>query len=94
MSGDARRKTEDALTQQAIKAWQARAQSAAKGFGFDAWRVGQVTINDRRAAMRPQPMMRWLQASAAGGAPPVNVEGGNTEITVSVSGDAILERRQ
>ena len=39
--------------------------------------------------MRPQPMMR-MAAAAGAGAPPVNAEGGNTDITVTVSGDAIL----
>jgi hypothetical protein len=35
-------------------------------------------------------MMR-MQASAMAGAPPVSVEGGNTDVTVTVSGDALLE---
>jgi hypothetical protein len=38
--------------------------------------------------MRPQPMMRM--AAAGAGAPPVNAEGGNTDITVTVTGDAVL----
>ena len=38
--------------------------------------------------MRPQPMMR-MAAAAGAGAPPVNAEGGNTDITVTVTGDAI-----
>ena len=44
VSNDARRKAEDALTQEAIKSWQARAQSASKALGFDAWRVGRVNV--------------------------------------------------
>jgi len=40
--------------------------------------------------MRPQPMMR-VQAMAAGGAPPVNVEAGNTDVTVTVTGEAVME---
>jgi len=90
VSRDARRKAEDALTQQAIKAWQARAQSAARGFGFDTWRTGRVSIDAGEPPMRPQPMMR-VQAMAAGGAPPVNVEGGNTDVTVTVTGEAVME---
>jgi predicted secreted protein len=88
VSGDARRKAEDALTQQAIKGWQARAQAASKALGFDAWRVGRVSVQTGEPPMRPQPMMRMAAASA--GAPPVNVEGGNTDITVTVQGDALL----
>jgi len=91
VSPDARRKAEDALTQQAIKAWQARAQNAARGFGSDAWRTGKVTIQTGDY-MRPQPMMRMApSAMSAGGAPPVSVEGGNTDVTVTVIGEAVLD---
>ena len=90
VSRDSRRKAEDALTQQAIKAWQARAQSAARGFGFEAWRTGRVSIDASEPPGRPQPMMR-VQAMSAGGAPPVNVEGGNTDVTVTVTGEAVME---
>jgi predicted secreted protein len=92
VSNDARRKAEDALTQEAIKAWQARAQSASKALGFDAWRVGRVNVMTGEPPMRPQPMMR-MQAAGGAGAPPVNAEGGNTDITVTVTGDALLGSR-
>ena len=89
VSSAARRAAEDALTQQAIKAWQARAQSAAQGFGAPSWRPGHVTIQTGDA-IRPQPMMR---AAAAGmtAAAPVAAESGTSDITVTVSGEAILE---
>ena len=90
VSPDARRKAEDALTQQAIKAWQARAQNAARGFGSDAWRAGKVTIQTGDY-MRPQPMMRMAAGGGAASAPPVNVEGGNTDVTVTVIGEAVLD---
>ena len=89
VSNDARRKAEDALTQEAIKGWQARAQSASRALGFDTWRVGRVNVATGEPPMRPQPMMR-MAAAAGGGAPPVNAEGGNTDVTVTVTGDAIL----
>jgi predicted secreted protein len=92
VSKDARRKAEDALTQEAIKLWQARAQSASKALGFDAWRVGRVSVQSGEPPMRPQPMMR-MAAAAGAGAPPVNAEGGNTDITVTVTGDAVLGSR-
>ena len=90
VSRAAREKAEDALTQQAIKSWQARAQSAARGLGFDTWRTGKVNVQTGEP-IRPMPMMRMQAAGSAGGAPPVNVEGGNTDVTVTVSGEAILE---
>ena len=92
VSNDARRKAEDALTQEAIKAWQARAQSASKALGFDTWRVGRVNVATGEPPMRPQPMMRMTAAAAGAAAPPVNAEGGNTDITVTVTGDAILDK--
>jgi predicted secreted protein len=89
VSDDLRRKTEDTLTQQAIKAWQVRAADAARGFGFDAWHLGKVAIQTGDY-VRAQPMMR--QASAFGAsAAPVAVEAGNTDVTVTVSGDATLD---
>ena len=89
VSTTARRAAEDALTQQAIKAWQARAQNAAQGFASASWRAGHVSIQTGDF-VRPQPMMR-----AAGGvmaaAAPIATEAGSSDITVTVSGEAILE---
>ena len=88
VSAAARQAAEDSLTQQAIKAWQTRAQAAMTGFGSSAWRAGRVTIQTGDA-VRPQPMLRAgaMQAAAA----PIATEAGNTDITVTVTGDAILE---
>ena len=91
VSREARQKAEDSLTQQAIKSWQARAQQAARGFGYDTWRTGKVTVQTGEP-VRPIPMMRMQAAGApAAAAPPVNVEGGNTDVTVTVTGEAVLE---
>ena len=74
VSPDARRKAEDALTQQAIKAWQARAQNAARGVRQRRMAHREGDDPDRRlhaaAADDAQP------AAMAAGAPPVSVEGG------------------
>ncbi len=87
--GDAsRKKTEDSLTQQAIKAWQARASDAARAFGFEGWRVGNVTIQTGDF-MRPQPVMRAMSFEAK--AAPVAMEAGNSDVTVTVTGDAVLD---
>ena len=66
VSRDARRKAEDNLTQQAIKAWQARAQAASKALGFDTWRVGRVSVQTGEPPFRPQPMMRMAAAAGVG----------------------------
>jgi predicted secreted protein len=88
VSDASRKKAEETLTQQAIKSWQARASDAARGFGFDGWRVGNVTIQTGDF-VRPQPMFR--QSVMAAGAPPVAMEAGNSDVTVTVTGDAVLE---
>ena len=88
VSDASRRKAEEALTQQAIKAWQARAADAARGFGFDGWRVGRVAIQAGES-FRPQPVMRAMSFEAK--AAPVATEGGNSDVTVTVSGEAVLE---
>jgi predicted secreted protein len=84
-----RRAAEDSLTQQAIRNWQQRAQSAAQGFGAGGWRAGRITIQTNDYG-RPQPMYRQ-SAIAAADAAPVAVEGGMSDVTITVSGEAILD---
>jgi len=90
VSGDARQNAEDALTQQAIKAWQARATAAAQGLGFATWSPGHVTVRTSDTPW-PMPSMRAMASADVGAAPPVNVEAGNTDVSVVVSGEAILD---
>jgi len=85
----ARRDAEDGVTQQAIKAWQARAEQAANGLGFAAWRVGHVTV--QTSGGQPYPVMR-AQPMAMTAAAPVAIEAGTTDVTVTVSGDAVLDK--
>jgi len=88
---ETRRKAEDALTREAIRSWQQRAATAADALGYASWRAGRVTVTtgDAIAVPRSEIMMR-AQAAPAGGAP-VAVEGGTTELTVTVTGDAMLD---
>jgi predicted secreted protein len=84
-----RRDAEDGVTQQAIKSWQARAQQAANGLGFAGWHPGHVTVQTGDGG-RVYPMMR-AQAMSSGGSAPVAIEAGTTEVSVTVSGEAILD---
>jgi predicted secreted protein len=88
VSDDTRAKAEDGVTQQALRAWQERAGVAARGLGFPGWRPGRVTV--QAGGGRPIPVMRAAAADAFGGAP-VPVEAGTTDVTVSVTGDAVLD---
>ena len=89
LSDKTRHETEDRLTQEAIKGWQERAQGAAQGLGFDAWRPGHVTVQSEGGRVYPLPRMQPLAAAA--GAAPVAVEAGTSDVTVTVSGEAVLD---
>jgi predicted secreted protein len=91
VSPETRRKAEDALMREAIRSWQQRAATAADALGYGSWRSGRITVTTGDAAPVPRPeMMMRAQAAPAGGAPVV-VEGGTTELTVTVTGDALLD---
>ncbi|MFO1284754.1 MAG: SIMPL domain-containing protein [Burkholderiales bacterium] len=90
LSDELKRRTQDAITQQAIAAWRARAQSAAQGFGASAWRPGRIGVQTGDGG-RPYPMVRAEMAMAAGAPQPVPLEAGSTDVTVSVTGEAILD---
>jgi predicted secreted protein len=88
---DTRRKAEDALTREAIRAWQQRAATATDALGYGSWRAGRVTVSSGDMTVSPRPEMMMRAQAAPAGAPPVAVEGGTTEITVTVTGDAQLD---
>ena len=90
VSPTARHAAEDALTVQAIRSWQQRAQIAAQAFGAGDFRTGRVTIQTNDYG-RPQPMYKAGGVAAAASVAPVSVEGGTSEVAVSVSGEAILD---
>ena len=91
ISDKTRKQAEDAVTDQALKGWQARAEAAARGLGFSAWHVGHVTVQTSGGGP-VYPQMR-AQAMAMQAAPaPVTLEAGTTEVSVTVSGDAVLEK--
>jgi len=89
VSPAARHAAEDALTTQAIRGWQQRAQNAARAFGAGDFRTGRVTIQTNDYG-RPQPMFK-AGGVAATAVAPVTVEGGTSEVMVTVSGEAILD---
>jgi predicted secreted protein len=91
LSDEARKPAEDGVTQSAIKAWQQRAQNAAQGLGYTAWRAGRVNVQTSDAAP-PYPMQMRAQSMAVESkAQPVSVEAGTTDVSVTVSGEAVLD---
>ncbi len=89
LSDAARKSAEDRVTAQAIQAWRQRAASAAEALGFGAWRVGSVSVQSNDAP-RPFMQMRSEMKVMAAAAAPVAAEAGTTDVTVNVSGDAVL----
>ncbi len=89
LSDKTRKDAEDSVTLQAIKSWQARAHQAALGLGFAGWMPGRVSVQTGDPG-RPYPMMRAQAMASSPGSAPVAIEAGTTEVSVTVSGDAIL----
>lgn len=92
LAPETRRRAEDTLTREAIRAWQQRAATAADALGFAAWRPGRLTVTTGDMASQPRLDMAMRAQATPGGSPPVAVEGGTTEITVTVGGEAMLDR--
>jgi predicted secreted protein len=92
LSDKARHDAEDGVTQQAIKSWQERAQRAAQGLGFGAWHTGRVTVQANESG-RVYPVAR-AQAMSMQQSAPVAMEAGTSDVTVTVTGDALLEQPQ
>lgn len=90
LADKSRRDAEDNVTQQAIKSWQARAQNAALGLGFAAWHPGHVTVQTGDGG-RAYPMMRAQAMASSVGSSPVAMEAGTSEVSVTVSGEALLD---
>jgi predicted secreted protein len=92
LAPETRRRAEDALTKEAIRAWQQRAATASEALGFAAWRPGHVSVSTGDHAPQPRFDMMARAGAAPASAPPVAVEGGTTELTVTVTGDALLDK--
>jgi predicted secreted protein len=90
LSEKTRRDAEDSVTQQAVKGWQARAQHAAQGLGFAKWRPGHIVVQASDVG-RVLPMMRAQSMTGPTSAAPVAMESGTTEVTVTVSGEAVAQ---
>ncbi len=87
---DTRKRVENELTTQALKAFAARAQLIAGAMGSSRYEVVELAVG---SAPRPyQPRVRGMEMMAmkADAAPPVAVEAGTATLTVTVSGQIQL----
>ncbi len=84
---ETRRQVEEAATREAIKAFQTRADVVASQLGRP-WRLKQLSIS--QGGGMPMPMMRGAMESMKAGAAAMPLEGGETRISVNVSGQVEL----
>lgn len=92
LSPELRKRELDHLSAQAIAAFRARAQAAARDFGYGSYTLGTVRLGDLQGA-EPQPRPLMMAArSAPGEAPPMVVQPGPRELGVSVDGSVRLQR--
>ena len=91
LSRAAREKAESALLTEALRNYQARAETIAKTLGFPGYTLGQIAVHTEGPVIRPV-AYKAMQATAMadGGAPPPPIEGGKNPVTLVVSGSVIL----
>jgi predicted secreted protein len=92
VSAATRERVESSLTENAIKAFLARAQLVASTFEGATYHVSEATVSsDGGIAPPPRPMAMRALSSESVAAPP-EFEGGTTRITVTVSGSILIPR--
>jgi predicted secreted protein len=93
LSREQQEAAEDEVAATAIARFRAKADRAAKDFGFSGWLLREVTVDG--GASRPVPLPRTMavrSASAEAVSEPVPVEAGQATVTVTVSGSVQLTR--
>lgn len=91
LSKETREKAEGEATAQAIARYRAKADEAARLFGYSGYVIREVNISANEPAP-PMPMLRGQAMAMAAEAAPLPVEPGQGSVTVSVSGTIQLTR--
>lgn len=92
LSSEKRRAQEQVLLTEAAQAFRAKAQQAATAFGFRSYEMRALALQPGRVP-GPRPLMMARSADvamAASAAPPIPEEGGESEVSVTVSGTVEL----
>lgn len=93
LSRQAREQAEQALMQEAIAQFNAKAQSLANGFGFKSFELHEVHLNGN--AHNPMPAMLRMTADGLHGGqvqPPLSAEPGLSPVSVNLSGAVRLRQ--
>ena len=79
------------LFEEAAAAFKARAQQAAKAFGFDSFEIKTLNLDHAATMPPPRPMQMELRAAAADSAASVPTDGGDTTVTLTIGGSVELK---
>ncbi|AFQ47416.1 SIMPL domain-containing protein [Burkholderia cepacia] len=93
LSPEAQRAAEQKLTTEAIKSFRARADEAAKAFGYSSYSIRDVNVGGGRN-VQPYPRMMAMAAAPMDSAKmsaPISVEGGKTTVSVTVNGSVQMK---
>ena len=93
LSPEAQRTAEQKLTTEAIKSFRARADEAAKAFGYNSYSIRDVNVGGSRN-VQPYPRMMAMAAAPMDSAKmsaPISVEGGKTTVSVTVNGSVQMK---
>ena len=86
LSREAREAAETKLAEQAIASFRSKAQATTRLFGYNSYTIREVNVNETGMVPPVPRMYGAAKAMMADAAVPVPVEGGKTQVTVSVNG--------
>lgn len=85
LSRETRLAAEQKLADQAVAAFRDKAQATTKLFGYSGYTIREVSLNESGGVM-PMPRMYVAKAMSDSAGAPIPVEGGKSQVTVSVNG--------
>lgn len=91
LSREQRAKSEGEAQGLAIERFKTRATDIARGFGFSAYSLREVSVSANDQGFAPRPRVMAMEARAAMADAPVPVEAGKSAVLVTVSGSVQLK---
>ena len=85
LSRETRLAAKQKLADQAVAAFRDKAQATTKLFGYSGYTIREVSLNESGGVM-PMPRMYAAKAMSDSAGAPIPVEGGKSQVTVSVNG--------
>lgn len=92
LSETRRRQEEARLLTEAAAGFRKRAEDAARAFGFAAYEIREIVLDDASRPVPPRPVVSMRAAEMSAAAAPLPSEGGDSDVIVTVSGKVELTR--